>query len=88
MSFDNALLSILCCPVTQLPLRVMSSAELDSLNERIDVRGIKYRDGSVVEAPLEAALASEDGRIAYAVSDGIPVLLEERGIALSQLASG
>ena len=88
MSFDTALLSILCCPVTQLPLRIMSSAELGSLNERIVARSIKHRDGSTVEEPLEQALTTEDGRLAYAVTDGIPVLLEERGIALSQLGSG
>jgi uncharacterized protein YbaR (Trm112 family) len=88
LSFDTALLAILCCPVTQLPLRLMTQAELSALNETIAEGGIKHRDGTPVEEPLEQALSTEDGRLAYPVTDGIPVLLEERGIALSQLATG
>jgi uncharacterized protein YbaR (Trm112 family) len=42
-------------------------------------------DGSPVEAPLDEALITEDGRMLYRVSDGIPVMLEEQGISAKQV---
>lgn len=85
MTLDMALLDILVCPVTRLPLTWLPAAELEALNRAVAEGRVKHRDGSVVEAALEQALVTRDGKLAYAVQDGVPVLLEEQGIVMSQL---
>ena len=85
MSVDPNLLSILCCPVTHQPLKVMSVDILSKLNQAIGAGRVKQRDGAVVAQPLELALCTDDEHLAYPVRDGIPVLLEECGIPLTAL---
>ena len=85
MSIDAKLLDILCCPVTRLPLERMSETLLQRLNERIRESTLSARDGTVVAEELLAALMTRDGKLAYPIRDGIPVLLEDQGIVLSQL---
>lgn len=88
MSFDSALLDIICCPVTHQPLEKMSAGKLQRLNELIAAREIRNRADEPVEAALELALVTRDGRLAYPVRDGIPMLLEEQGIVLTKLIDG
>ena len=85
MTFDRKLLDIICCPVTHVPLTTLASSELSELNQRIATRQIKSRDEAVLSEPWEAALVTEDGKLAYPVRDGIPVLLEECAVHMSQL---
>ena len=85
MSFDNNLLDIICCPVTRQPMSRISSATLEKLNGLIKEHKISNRDDALITKELGDALVTDDGKIAYPVDDGIPVLLAERGIALSQL---
>jgi len=88
VSFDSALLDIICCPVTHQPLEKMSAGKLQRLNELIAAREIRNRADEPVEAALELALVTRDGRLAYPVRDGIPMLLEEQGIVLTKLIDG
>lgn len=83
MSFDRKLLDIVCCPATHLPLRLMPEPELTSLNARIAAGTVRYRDDTPVTQPIEQALITEDDRLAYAIEDDIPVLLEDRGILIT-----
>lgn len=85
MSIDRALLDIVCCPVTRSPLQLLPEGKLNRLNELIGVGKITNRNGAVLDAPLEQALVTRDEKLAYPVRDGIPVLLEEESLALSQL---
>ena len=85
MSFDANLLDIICCPVTRQPMVAMPASRLARLNALIEEQRINDRAGNPVTAILEQALVTEDGKLAYPVIDGIPVLLEEHGIVLSQL---
>ncbi|HEX6993874.1 MAG TPA: Trm112 family protein [Gammaproteobacteria bacterium] len=86
MSFDSALLDIICCPVTRLPLQVMPANRTERANALIEARKLRNRGGHIVTEPAPQWLMTRDGKIAYPVRDGIPVLLEEEGIELSQLA--
>jgi len=88
VSFDSALLDIICCPVTHQPLEKMSAGKLQRLNELIAAHEIRNRADEPVEAALELALVTRDGRLAYPVRDGIPMLLEEQGIVLTKLIDG
>ncbi len=86
MSIDKGLLDILCCPVTKTPVKPLTKDKLDILNRAIEQGGIKLRDGSVVEAPLEEGLITQDGKTIYRVSDGIPIMLEDQAIAADQVS--
>lgn len=85
MSFDRNLLDIICCPVTRLPLEPVPEATLHRLNGRIEAHALRSCGGGLVEQPLRQALMTRDGRLAYPVRDGIPILLEEQGILLAQI---
>ena len=85
MSIDADLLDIICCPATRLPLRVMPAERIEALNRRIEQGTLVGRDGEKLSEPLTEALVTRDGKLAYPVRDGIPVLLEDSGIVLSQL---
>jgi uncharacterized protein YbaR (Trm112 family) len=85
VSFDRNLLDIICCPVTRSPLELMPADLLARINALIVAGELKRVNDELVEQNLEAGLMTRDGRIAYPIRDGIPVLLEEHGILLGQL---
>ena len=85
MSFDRHLLDIVCCPVTRLPLEPVPDATLARMNALIASGTLRQCDDKPVEQALREALMTRDGRIAYPIRDGIPVLLEDQGILLAQL---
>lgn len=82
---DKKLLTILCCPVTHRGLSVAKPDLLATLNRAIDAGGITNRDGAILAEALSEALITDDGKLLYPVTDGIPVLLEGESINAEQL---
>jgi uncharacterized protein YbaR (Trm112 family) len=76
------LVEILICPETKQAVRLMSADELAKLNERIRGGQLRNRGGAEVKTELAEALVREDGRIAYPVDDGIPVMLLDESLEL------
>jgi len=85
LGLDKKLLDIICCPVTHSPLAPMQQTQLDQLNALIAQSKIKNRGDELVAEALAEALVTRDGKLAYPVREDIPVLLEDQGIALTQL---
>ncbi len=81
---DKKLLEILCCPVSRRPLLPLAGERLARLNEAIGRAQVNYVDGEPVTEPLGEALITDDGKVIYAVTDGIAVLLPDRGIGTTQ----
>ncbi len=65
---DASLLDLVCCPETHQSLRFATADELTRLTGM---------------PPLEAALLREDGRVAYPIRDGIPLLIVEEQLKLA-----
>ena len=86
MSVDPKLLEILVCPITKVSVRMLGKQKLAALNRAIAEGGVKHLDGAGVDAPLDEALVTSDGRTVYRVDDGIPIMLEDLAIPTEQLA--
>jgi len=80
---EKELLELIACPQTHQPLREASRELLERLNARIAKGEVKNQGGTALRAPLAEALVREDGRVAYPVLDGIPMLLVEEAIELA-----
>ena len=84
MPVDGKLLEILCCPVSKTPLPILDPEKLDKLNRAIAGNEALYIGGEKVIEPLQEGLITQDGKVIYPVHDDIPILLEEKGIGMSQ----
>lgn len=85
MPIDGKLLEILCCPVSKTPLTRLPAGKLKILNQAISSGDVQYIQGDPVTEILSEALVTEDSKVIYPVIDGIPILLEEKGIGTTQL---
>jgi uncharacterized protein YbaR (Trm112 family) len=83
---DRRLLDILCCPVTKLPVRLLSSGELEALNRAIADGTLRTESGTPLKGAATAGLITRDGRTIYRIEDDIPVMLADEAIATTQIA--
>jgi uncharacterized protein YbaR (Trm112 family) len=78
---DKRLLDILCCPTTRAPLRLLSAAELEAVNQAIAAGQVRDESGRACAQVFGEALITRDGRTIYRIDDGIPVMLAEEAVA-------
>lgn len=78
-----SLLEILCCPETHQPLRIADAALLERLNQQITRGAAKNCTGQTITDPIAEGLVREDGKVVYAIRNGIPVLLPSEGILVA-----
>jgi len=76
------LLEILCCPETHQRLELAGSDLVDRLNEMAVAGKLRNRAGKLVSGRLDGVLLRADGKVAYPIRNGIPVLLIDDGIVL------
>ena len=82
---EKRLLNILRCPVTHKGLSLAKGDTLERLNEAIKAGNVSNRDGAPIVEPLPEALITDDDKLLYPISNGIPVLLEGESISLAEL---
>jgi uncharacterized protein YbaR (Trm112 family) len=83
---DKRLLDILCCPVSKTPVRPLTKAQLEALNNGISEGAVLSVANAAVRQRLSEGLITTDQKVIYRVEDGIPVMLPEEGIGTAQLA--
>ena len=88
MSVNPELLEILVCPETKQPVRLAAADVLEDLAARVASGELRNRGGDRVEKPIQEGLVREDGRVLYPVDDGIPVMLIDESVELSQNSAG
>ena len=79
---DPELLAILRCPESLQPLRLADDSQVQQLLQQARQSGLRNLAGTNVAADFEAVLIREDGKRAYLVRDGIPVMLIDEAVAL------
>jgi uncharacterized protein len=77
------LLEILVCPETRQPLSVADASLVARLNARIEKGELKNRAGEKISEKIEGGLVRSDGKFAYAVRSGIPIMLVDEAIPLN-----
>ena len=82
---EKRLLNILRCPVTHKGLSLARRETLGRLNAAIEQGQISNHDGIALHEPLADALVTDDNKLLYPITGGIPVLLEGESIRLDQL---
>ena len=82
---DNQLLEILRCPQDRSPLSRAEPELIERANRGIASGQIANLAGQPLKKPSDGGLVRAAGDVMYPVVDGIPVMLPDEGIALSQL---
>ena len=79
---DPELLAILRCPESLQPVRLAEDSLLQRLRDLARQGSLQNLQGEKVASDFEALLVRQDGKRAYLVRDGIPVMLLNEAMAL------
>ena len=79
---DPGLLAVLRCPESLQPLRMADEEMVRRLRQQARQGTLKNIRDSRVEDDFEAVLVRQDGKRAYLIRDGIPVMLVDDALAL------
>ena len=79
---DPELLAILRCPESLQPVRLADDSMVRRLQDQARQGSLQNLRGQKVAADFEALLLREDGKRAYLVRNGIPVMLIDEAVAL------
>ena len=82
---EKRLLNLLRCPVTHKGLSLARRDTLARVNSAIEAGDVSNRDGAKLAESLAEALVTDDNKLLYPITNGIPVLLEGESISLEQL---
>lgn len=78
-ALSSDLVTALRCPETHQPLALADPDQLDRIRAAVPT------GDNATDAPaIEGALLTEDGRIAYPIQDGFPILLLAEAIRLPE----
>ena len=77
---------ILECPVTKEPLRVLTTEDLERLNQQIAAGTLRHLGGSAVERAISAGFISAGGQLVYRYEDGIAFLLVQLAMVAGDIA--
>ncbi len=75
----------LVCPTDHTPLSHADEKLITRINRAIAGGKVVNRAGRPVEQPIGGGLLREDGTFLYPILDGIPVLLPDEAIPLTQI---
>lgn len=81
---SQELLSILVCPETKQPLRLIDEDLLKKINKAIEQGKVVNRDGDPVSESLNGGLIREDKKIVYPIINDLPYLRIGDGIELEK----
>ncbi len=82
---DLQSLELLRCPESRVSLHMLSVDQLQKLNLAIQSGIVKNRSGKVLTEELQEVLVSSDGKNAYPVIEGIPVLLIDESFEIASI---
>lgn len=80
---SEEVLSILVCPKTKESLSLASSEESKRINDAVNKRTLSTVEGRQLVEAFDGYLIRVDRKLVYPIKEGIPVLLQEEGIPLS-----
>jgi uncharacterized protein YbaR (Trm112 family) len=80
----NDLLELLADPETHQPLTLASDSELAALKRAVEQGKAKRHDGKGLALGFDAALLCQDKRVAYLIEGGIPNLLIDERLELTE----
>lgn len=80
------LLAILRCPQDRTALSEADAATIEAVNRAISAGRLRNQAGATVEKRCEGGLVRADGQLLYPIVDGLPIMLADEAIPLSQIA--